>query len=393
MYGGLAYELNDAHNTLAEYIITSSAKTFELHAMRDQVEMDFQMQAILKEADRLAHGGKKAVEKYRKKHHLDVDIHGEIRSAADTRITYRSEKSGHVHHTTLKSLPTLLAKGEVTHDTLAWQLGMPLHAVPLWQCEEHFDMHSMMAAHVADTNSRLAEAGIDPDHPSAPSVSDLDVPVLERHDKLAMIRLERATLTKERDEYAISHEIDKLADVVEALEAIEAYEKLLTGEEDLLPLSEDGTFLHEDTTSVDGNILEPNTVSIENPLHPTNHLSSDSAINDWWTGKPSECPFVGATMESIVKLRITGPPPRDKQTKRTLKPGDKFTVLNVQVGKTSARLEVFAPDRMVGWISPMDAERKPTVKSSGSTAGVRGHGSTKAERSNTMIGNPLDDVE
>ena len=50
--------------------------------------------------------------------------------------------------TTPEKLPHLLAKKEVTHNTLAWCVGMPPHAVPLRECEEHFGIHTHAEARI-----------------------------------------------------------------------------------------------------------------------------------------------------------------------------------------------------------------------------------------------------
>lgn len=367
IYGGLKYELNTAHNALAEQIITASAKTYELHAMRDQVEMDWNLHTMLDEADRLAHGGKAAVERYRKKHHLDDNQHGEVKSTVDSRISYRSEKNGHIHHCTLSKLPRLLAKGEVTHDSLAWQLGMPLHAVPLSQCEEHFDMHSAMAAHAVEANPRLAQTGLDPHHPSAPQTS-ADTPEMLVHDRLTLVRIERGRLTKERDEYVQTHDIEKLVDTVAALDAIEAYEKLLTGEDELMPVAEDGSYLDDIESMQYSNplLLEGEGADGEQDL---------SARNDWWLGPASERPFPGASMEPLVKLGITGPPPKEHHRKRVLEPGDGFVVLSVKQNKQpggGVRLEILTPDRKVGWINPVDSTSKQPVITLSDAMAVQG---------------------
>lgn len=426
VYGGLKYELNHAHKVLAETILVQSEKTQEAFEMRNAVEMDFMLHTLLDEAERLAHGGHKAVEKYRKKHHLDQDDHGNITAKIDDSITYRCIRNNHIEFTTAEKLPKLLRSGAITPDTLVWRLGMPLHAAPLRECEEYFDTEMLMARHVVEQCPELASSSFDPSHPLAqPSKSD--APEMLVHDRLSLAREERKRLTQERARCLEVRDMEQLMDVITGLDAVEAYEKLITGNE-LLPLEElqgGGGGEESDSRFTRGvvfeNPLDPSEDS-EDPADPTSTAAAEETGSWWQSGDP--IPFAGASMVARQAVGMYSSPDC-KHHKGTLKKGHAFAVITIQelpqstVRLTAAKgepelddgasgtktetvgmLEIMLPkNRKIAWIHPLGLDGEPLIEMNigtfakqGSTVDQSNLRQTKATAHGTQFADHGDDA-
>ena len=426
VYGGLKYELNHAHKVLAETILVQSEKTQEAFEMRNAVEMDFMLHTLLDEAERLAHGGHKAVEKYRKRHHLDQDDHGNITAKIDDSIAYRCTRNNHIEFTTAEKLPKLLRSGAITPDTLVWRLGMPLRAVPLRECEEYFDTEMLMARHVVEQCPELASSSFDPSHPLAqPSKSD--APEMLVHDRLSLAREERKRLTQERARCLEVRDMEQLMDVITGLDAVEAYEKLITGNE-LLPLEElqGGGGGEESDSRFTGGVVFENPLNpsedSEDPADPTSTAAAEETGSWWQSGDP--IPFAGASMVARQAVGMYSSPDC-KHHKGTLKKGHAFAVITIQelpqstVLLTAAKgepepddgasgtktetvgmLEIMLPkNRKIAWIHPLGLDGEPLIEMNigtfakqGSTVDQSNLRQTKATAHGTQFADQGDDA-
>jgi hypothetical protein len=156
VYGGLMFALQRANEQIAITVLDSSEKIAGLQLLRDEAETQYLLHTITDEAERLAHGGKKA-RRVREKHVSALpDDHDEIKAKIDDAVYYKAWQTGHLTKTTADQLPQLLLSGEVSHHTLAWCIGMPPYAVPLSECEEHFGLHGWIEQHLGE---KLADDG------------------------------------------------------------------------------------------------------------------------------------------------------------------------------------------------------------------------------------------